>query len=104
MKRVTNKTAMNIYQRWMTIIHMKLPFIYDDMSVKAAIKHLDAVANLDDSIIKFNWVLNDYNDTQIKKIITGLEQGTQWEANYLAKEILHLLKSHLRERKLNKLI
>lgn len=79
-KKVTRKTAMNIYQRWMTL-------------------RLDATP-----LEKLSYVLVNYKDFQLKKIIQGLESNTQWEAEYLSKEMLHLIKAHLRERKLNNIL
>ena len=112
MKRVTNKTAWNIYQSWMTVIHMDLPIVSwflegstskSNGTIKESLEIINKLESSDESLIKFNWVLEDYNDKQIQKVILGIENGTQWEGEYLKKHILHLLQSQLRERKLNNL-
>ena len=97
MKRVTNKTAMNIYTRWMTISAVEYDWVFNNMS-------LDELSKTDKSLVLFNWVLDDYTDKQIQKIIKGLDNNSQWEAEYLKNILLHLLKSNLRERKLNKIL
>jgi hypothetical protein len=84
----------------MTITAMNLPFLLLERGDNV----LDELSKHETSMLKLNFVLEDYTDKQIKKIITGLEQGTQWEADYLKHIILHLLKSQLRERKLNQLL
>ena len=107
MKKVTNKTALNIYQRWMTINAMEFT---KNVPAYELIYNLDMYMTLDDvqksdiSFSKLKYVLDDYKDFQVKKIITGLENGTQYEAEYLRGVLLHLLKSQLRERNLNKLL
>lgn len=100
MKKVTNKTALNIYQRWMTITAMDLPFLLLERGNNV----LEELSKHDTSMLKLNFVLEDYKDFQVKKIITGLENGTQHESEYLKGVLLHLLKSQLRERNLNKLL
>lgn len=98
MKRVTNKTAINIYKDWMTISTVEYEFDVVDKNM-----NLDDIAKDDKNLIKLYYILEDYNDKQVFKIIKGLEDGTSWEAKYLKDIMLHLLKSYLRQRKLNKL-
>ena len=97
MKRVTNKTAMRIYTRWMTLSVSDYDFIGMDIN-------LNEISKTEKSIIKLNWVLEDYKDYQVKKIITGLENKTQNEADYLNDKMTYLLKSYLREKKLNQIL
>jgi hypothetical protein len=100
MKRVTNKTAMNIYTRWMTISAAEYDFIFDDKNMS-----LDDIAKDEKNIIKLKYVLEDYTDKQLQKIIFMLERGICWGgmSMWLNDRILHLLKAILRERKLNHL-
>lgn len=102
MKRVTNKTAVNIYKRWMMICAEEYDFVLGNAALKEA--SLDDLAKIDKDLLKLNFVLNDYTDNQLKKVITRLENYTCWEATYLNGILLHLLKSNLRERKLNKIL
>ena len=97
MKRVSNRTAMNIYTRWMTISAVEYDFVVDKNV------SLDDIAIADKNLIKLYYVLDDYNDKQLFRIIKGLEEGTQREASYLKDILLHLFKSYFRQRKLNKL-
>ena len=97
MKRVTNKTALTIYQKWMTLSASELDWINQDFTLKQ-------LAEEDKTLVKLKIVLDDYTDKQVYKIITGLENGTQVESLYLKKAILYPLKTELRERRLNKLL
>ena len=100
MKRVTNKTALRIYQRWMTLSADDFTYSY---ITRGYDKLLDMTKS-ETSQLKLSWVLEDYKDYQIQKVIKGLENNTQYEAAYLKEVILHLLKSYLREKKLNQLL
>jgi hypothetical protein len=97
-RRVTNRTAMNIYTTWMTLSAVEYDFVIVDKNMS-----LDDIAKADKNLIKLYYVLEDYSDKQLFKIIKGLEDGSAWEARYLKDILLHLFKAHLRQRKLNKL-
>ena len=71
MKKVTNKTAWNIYSN-------------------ATQKTIDEA-------------LKPYTNKQIVKIIDGIKNRTQWEAEYLEGIILSKIQSRLREIKLTKI-
>ena len=97
-RRITNRTAINIYTRWMTISAIQYDFIVELNNMS-----LDDIAKADKNVVKLKHLLTEYSDKQVFKIIKGLEDGSAWEANYLKDILLHLLKAILRERKLNHL-
>lgn len=99
MKKVTKKTAMNIYTRWMTISAVQYDIIKNNLSLDDLI---DADGN--SGYLKLKWILKDYTNKQVQKIIYGLENNIQYEATYLKDIMVLKLKSYLREKKLNELL
>jgi hypothetical protein len=94
---------MNIYHKWVHLCRDEYNFIFRDEEIPAPTL-FDFVMTDDKCSRRLDWILELYQDHQIKKIIAGIEDNTQYEASYLSPILLHLMKSHLRQRKLNQLI
>ena len=117
MKKVTHKTSQNIYNElgygpfeffdgtWAEYTDEKTGEV---VMTKAGSygtlrqeDHLKTYKIFDD---KLNEVLGQYTDSQLQRIITGLNNGAQWSAFYLKNIMLATLKMKLRERKLKQLL